>query len=92
MSSEKALYGLKQAPISWFGRFHMHLLQISFICSKTDPSLFTLKTHKGKLFSNPSLLSELVLQLGKEFATKDLVPLHFFLGIEVKYFEGGICY
>ena len=70
------MYGLNQAPRSWFG--------------KTDPSLFTLETHIGKIFSNPSHVSELVLQLGKEFATKDLVPLHFFLGIEVMYFEGGI--
>ena len=68
----------------------MHLLHISFICSRTDPSLFTLQTHKGKIFSNPSHVSELVLQLGKEFATKDLVLVHFFLGIEVKHFEGGI--
>ncbi|KAH0769513.1 hypothetical protein KY290_013494 [Solanum tuberosum] len=34
--------------------------------------------------SNPSHLSELVLQLGKEFAMKDLSPLHFFLGVDVK--------
>ena len=90
MSSLKALYGLKQASRSWFGRFYMHLLHLSFICCKTDPSLFTLETHIGKIFSNPSHVSELVLQLGKEFAMKDLIPLHFFLGIEVKYFEGEI--
>ncbi|XP_015169447.1 uncharacterized mitochondrial protein AtMg00810-like [Solanum tuberosum] len=40
--------------------------------------------------SNPSHDSELVLQLGNEFAMIDLGLLHFFLGIEVKYFEGGI--
>ena len=33
---------------------------------------------------------EFVLQLGKKFSMKDLGPLHFFLGIEVNYFEGGI--
>ena len=80
----------------------MHLLHISFICSRTDPSLFTLKTHKGKIFSllyvdgiivtrsNPSHVSKLVLQLGKKFAMIDLSHLHFFLGVEVKYFDGGI--
>ncbi|XP_015072762.1 uncharacterized protein LOC107016980 [Solanum pennellii] len=40
--------------------------------------------------SNPSHVSELVLQLGKEFSMKDLGPLHLFLGVEVKYFDGGI--
>ena len=38
----------------------------------------------------PSHVLELVLQLGKKFSMKDLDPLHFFLGIEVNYFEGGI--
>ncbi|XP_019068266.1 uncharacterized mitochondrial protein AtMg00810-like [Solanum lycopersicum] len=75
----------------------MHLLHLGFTCSKVDPSLFTLKTHNGKIFlmlyvddiivtgSNPSHVSELVLQLEKEFAMKDLGHLHFFLGVEVKY-------
>uniref|UniRef100_A0A3Q7HLX2 Reverse transcriptase Ty1/copia-type domain-containing protein n=1 Tax=Solanum lycopersicum TaxID=4081 RepID=A0A3Q7HLX2_SOLLC len=40
--------------------------------------------------SNQSHVLELVLQLGKKFSMKDLGPLHFFLGIEVNYFEGGI--
>jgi len=99
---KKALYGLKQAPRAWFDRFSMHLLHLGFICRKANPSLFILHTHKGKIFlllyvndiivtgSNPSHVSSLVLQLGKEFAMKDLGPLHFFLGVEVKYFEGGI--
>ncbi|XP_049370481.1 uncharacterized mitochondrial protein AtMg00810-like [Solanum verrucosum] len=99
---KKSLYDLKQALRAWFDRFSMHLLHLGFICSKTDPSLFTLQTHKGKIFlllyvddiivtgSNPSHVSELVLQLGNEFAMKDFGPLHFFLGVEMKYFEGGI--
>ncbi|XP_015168669.1 uncharacterized protein [Solanum tuberosum] len=96
---KKTLYGFKQAPRAWFDRFSMHLLHLGFICSKDDPSLFTLQTHKGKIFlllyvddiidtgSNPSHALELVLQLEKDFAMKDLDPIHFFLGIEVKYFE-----
>lgn len=80
----------------------MYLLHLGFICSKVDPSLFILKTHKGKIFlllyvddiivtgSNPSHVLELVLQRGKEFAMKDLGNLHFFLGVEVTNFDGGI--
>ena len=86
---KKALYDLKQAPRAWFDRFKIHLLHLGFTCSKVDPSLFTLKTHNGKIFlmlyvddiivtgSNPSHVSELVLQLGKEFTMKDLGHLHF---------------
>ena len=40
--------------------------------------------------SNPCHVAELVLQLGKEFSMKDLDNLHFFVGVEVKYFDGGI--
>ena len=80
----------------------MHLLHLGFIYSKVDPFLFTLQTHKGKIFlllyvddiivtgSDPSHVSELVLQLGKDFSMKDLVPLHFILGVEAKYFKGEI--
>ena len=93
---KKTLYGHKHAPTAWFDRFRMNLLHLGFICSKNDPFLFTLTTHKGKLFlllyvddiivtgSNPSHVSELVQQHGKEFTMKDLGHLHFFLGVEVK--------
>ena len=80
----------------------MHLLHLGFICSKTDPSLFTFQTHKGKFFlyvlcgvyycnrKYSSHVLEVVLQLGMNFSMKDVGPLHFLLGIEVDYFEGGI--
>ena len=99
---KKVFYGLKQVPRYWFDRFNMHILHLDFICSKTDSSLFTLQAHKGLIFlllyvddiiitgSNPSHVSFLVRQLGKEFSMKDLGLLHFFLGIKVKYFDGGI--
>jgi len=99
---KKAIYGFKQAPRARFDRFSMHLLHLGFICSKVDPSLFILNTQKGKIYlllyvddiiitgSNPCHVAELVLQLGKEFSMKDLDNLHFFVGVEVKYFDGGI--
>ncbi|XP_019246269.1 PREDICTED: uncharacterized protein LOC109225917 [Nicotiana attenuata] len=40
--------------------------------------------------SHTALISEIIGELGKEFAMKDLGPLHFFLGTEVTYFTGGI--
>ena len=99
---KKALYGLKQEPRSSFEKFSIHLLHLDFICSKEDSSLFTLKAHKCIIFlllyeddtiikgSNPPHVSKLVRQLGKEFSMKDLDPLHLFLGVVVKYFDGSI--
>lgn len=40
--------------------------------------------------SNRKHVSEVVAKLGREFSMKDLGPLHFFLGIKVKYFLGGL--
>ncbi|XP_070026074.1 uncharacterized mitochondrial protein AtMg00810-like [Nicotiana sylvestris] len=40
--------------------------------------------------SHTTLISKIIGELGKEFAMEDLGPLHFFLGIEVTYFTGGI--
>ena len=47
---KNALYCLKQAPRAWFDRFSMDLLHLGFTSNKADPSLFTLKTHQGKIF------------------------------------------
>ena len=47
----KSLYDRNQVPIALFARFNMYLLlHLGFICSNSDPSLFTLQTHKVKIF------------------------------------------
>jgi hypothetical protein len=40
--------------------------------------------------NKPALLSQLVSRLSSEFSMKDLGPLHYFLGIEVLPFSGGL--
>lgn len=86
----KAIYGLKQAPRAWFDQFSLHLLQIGFMCSKKDPSLFRLHYNHGTVLyyfmlniivtgDNPTFLSKFIRNVGSEFVIEDLGPLHYFL-------------
>ncbi|KAH0711177.1 hypothetical protein KY284_012604 [Solanum tuberosum] len=40
--------------------------------------------------SSSDLIANIITGNGRKFAMKDLVPLHFFLGVEVRYFKDGI--
>ena len=98
----KSIYGLKQAPRAWFECLSHSLFAIGFSCSKADPSLFIHKDKHDIILlliyvadviitgSNSTLIQKLIHKLGCEFALKDLGLLHYFLGIEVKPFTGGI--
>jgi hypothetical protein len=98
----KALYGLKQAPRAWFDRFSSFLLTLGFKCSTADSSLFIFRSKNVIILllvyvddiivtsNTPSLFSRLVSRLSSEFSMKDLGPLHYFLGIEVIPFSGGL--
>lgn len=91
---QKALYGLKQAPRVWFDRFSTFLLKHGFFYSLSDPSLFILHSDYCSLIlllyvdemitgSTPTLISNFILLLSTRFATKDLGPIHHFLGMEI---------
>ena len=98
----KSIYGLKQAPRAWFDRFTLHLLRMGFQCSRADSMLFILHSPRGIVIillyvddivitaSETSLLQAIIAHLSMEFAIKDLGILHYFLGIEVQYFPGGV--
>jgi hypothetical protein len=92
---DKALYGLKQAPRAWYNRLSVKLVQLGFIVSKADTSLFIYNKASVCVYllvyvddiivtsSSPAAVNALLQDLGSEFALKDLGELHYFLGVQV---------
>jgi hypothetical protein len=92
----KSLYGLKQAPRAWYSRFATYLTTLGFIEAKSGTSLFIFHHGSDTVYlllyvddiiltaSSTELLRRTIFALQREFAMKDLVPLHHFLGITVK--------
>jgi hypothetical protein len=93
---KKSLYGLKQAPRAWYSRFASFLLSQGFAEAKSDTSLFVFRHGSDTVYlllyvddiiltaSSTELLGRTISALQREFAMKDLGPLHHFLGITVE--------
>jgi hypothetical protein len=93
---KKSLYGLKQAPCAWYSRFTSFLLSQGFAEAKSDTSLFVFHRGSDTVYlllyvddiiltaSSMELLGRTISALQREFAMKDLGPLHHFLGITVE--------
>jgi hypothetical protein len=93
---KKSLYGLKQAPRAWYSRFASVLLSLGFVEAKSDTSLFVFRRGSDTVYlllyvddiiltaSSTELLRRTISALQREFAMKDLGPLHHFLGIIVE--------
>jgi len=99
---DKAIYGLKQAPRAWYSKLSSKLIDLGFKMSKSDASLFIYRKGQVTMFmliyvddiivtsSSSEAVATLLQDLKKEFALKDLVDLHYFLGIEVTKCKDGI--
>jgi histone deacetylase 1/2 len=99
---DKALYGLKQAPRAWYARLCSKLVQLGFVPSKADTSLFHYNKNGYSLFvlvyvddiivasSSQKATDKLLKDLQDDFALKDLGDLHYFLGIEVRRTQEGL--
>jgi hypothetical protein len=99
---DKAIYGLKQATRAWYSRLSTKLVDLNFVPSRGDTTLFFYKNRDITMLflvyvddiivvnSLPKATMLLLRNLEKEFALKDLRDLHYFLGIEVTKLQDGI--
>jgi hypothetical protein len=86
---QKALYSLKQAPRAWFAHLSGKLLQLDFLGSKADSSLFIYRTAAVTMYlfinvddiiivsSVPIAIDDLLQLLSIDFTVKDLGTLHY---------------
>jgi len=91
----KSLCSLKQAPRAWFQRLSQVLLDLGFMGSTVDTSLFVFLQEVVRIYvliyvddiivtSNKlTAISDLITKLQYEFSMKDLGPLSYLLGIQV---------
>ncbi|GJX29430.1 putative RNA-directed DNA polymerase, partial [Tanacetum coccineum] len=91
----KSLYGLKQAHRAWFHQLSMTLLSFGFTGSKTDPLLFIYSSRGTILYmlvyvddiiltgNNQTAIDQIIKNLSRTFAVKDMGYLSYFLGIEI---------
>ncbi|KAJ0575491.1 putative RNA-directed DNA polymerase [Helianthus annuus] len=99
----KSLYGLKQAPRKWNEKLTSVLLELGFVQSSCDHSLYVLS--KSTVFivllvyvddivitgNNDSEIGKIKNLLSNSFQIKDLGVLKYFLGLEVVYDKFGLC-
>ncbi|KAI5337565.1 hypothetical protein L3X38_016836 [Prunus dulcis] len=98
----RSLYDLKQAPRAWFQCLSSSLLQLQFVGSKMDSSLFVFNDRTTIIYvlvyvddiiitgNNSVAIGKVISALSSTFALKDLGILHYFLGIEVVPHYGGL--
>lgn len=99
---QKAIYGLKQAPRAWYTELKNYLVTLGFIKSQSDSSLFILQNFEFIVYvlvyvddiivtgNQICGVQSIIDNLATRFSLKDLCPLHYFLGVEVLSYPGGL--
>jgi len=97
-----SLYGLKQARRVWFKRFSNYLEDIGFSRFRSDYSLFIYHRQDILIFlliyvydiliirNNSTIIFQFIEKFGTHFSMRDLGNLHYFLGVEANYTNGGL--
>jgi hypothetical protein len=99
---KKSLYGLKQAPRAWYARMDSYLLSKNFVHCKSDPNVYMLRMDNSNLLPvlyvddllitgfSTSVIGVVKMIFHDRFLMIDMVPLHFFLGLEISQDASGI--
>jgi len=97
----RSLYGLRQAPRASFQSFVAFVTSIGFRQTRSDSSLFVYRNGRQMAYlllyvdgmvltaSTTTLLEHLIQRLHTTFAVKDMGPVKYFLGIDVKRNSDG---
>lgn len=98
----KSLYGLKQAPRAWFECFTTYFLELDFVASSANTSLF-IRAWNGSITyhllyvddiiltgSHSIYIDDLVSKLKLKFEMTNLIALKYFLCLEISPFAAGI--
>ncbi|GAQ87846.1 hypothetical protein KFL_003820010 [Klebsormidium nitens] len=93
---KKSLYGLKQAPRVWYLKLAKEMEGLGFEPSAADPALFIRESESdGRAFvavwvddalvvGKKSVVGNVKAALARIFEVRDLRPVNYFLGMEVK--------
>jgi hypothetical protein len=99
---KKSLYGLKQALRAWYAKMDFYLLSRNFVCCKSEPNVYMLRTVDSLLLlvlyfddlliigCSTSTIASFKMILHDRFFMMDIGPLHFFLGLKISQDASGI--